>query len=111
VSVSTCSKHTPFPAIACIVQQDSGSGRLAGCRGWGHDAGQPFYQIVIQHNGDVTLCCHDYHRSVVLVNVLKTSVYDAWNSEAYHTAIGQIYAGLPSDESFICRKCDLAQFA
>ncbi|HRT61054.1 MAG TPA: SPASM domain-containing protein [Syntrophales bacterium] len=109
VSLNLFRSHT-FSGNSGHNDQAVGSGRLAGCKGWGHDAGQPFYQIVIQHNGDVTLCCHDYHRSVVLGNVLKTSISEVWNSEAFRYAIGQIYAGLPSDAHFICKRCHLAQF-
>ncbi len=83
-------------------------GRLFGCRGWGGDAGQPFYQIVVQHNGDVSLCCHDLTASVVLGNVKRNGVTAAWNSEEFHKIIDDLYLGKSADPDFICRKCSLA---
>lgn len=109
VNLNLFNTHT-FAGNSQHCQQDSHSGILAGCRGWGHDAGQPFYQIVIQANGDVTLCCHDLANSVILGNVAKNSIYEVWNSEQFYTVVGQIYMGHDSKKKIICRKCQLAQY-
>lgn len=84
------------------------NGKLAGCAGWGTDAGQPFYQIVFQANGDVTLCCHDLLGSVILGNALRDGVYNSWNSEEFKTLINDLYLGASNDPNFICRKCSMA---
>ncbi len=86
-------------------------GRLAGCRGWGSDAGQPFYQIVVQANGDVTLCCHDLLQTVVVGNALTDGIEGVWNSDAFKRLVDDLYLGRSNDDNFICRKCSLAQFA
>ena len=84
------------------------TGKLAGCSGWGADGGQPFYQIVFQANGDVTLCCHDLLGSVVLGNALRDGVYDSWNSVEFKKLIDDLYLGNSNDPNFICRKCSMA---
>lgn len=109
VSLNLFNTHT-FAGNSQHREENSHPGVLAGCKGWGHDAGQPFYQIVVQANGDVTLCCHDLANSVVLGNVVRSSIYEVWNSEQFYKVIGQIYMGEHSEMNFICRKCQLAQY-
>ena len=69
------------------------AGRLVGCRGWGYDAGLPFYQMVIQADGEVTLCCHDVAARVVLGNVLDGGLARVWNGVRLRAAIERIYGG------------------
>ena len=109
VSTNMFKSHT-FAGNSPHREERSSTGTLAGCVGWGHDAGQPFYQLVVQPNGDVTLCCHDLANSVVLGNCAESSISDVWNSERFYRIIGQIYLGEPSSSDFICRKCCLAQY-
>lgn len=109
VRVNMFQSHT-FAGNSTHRVEHSRSGTLAGCVGWGHDAGQPFYQVVVQPDGDVTLCCHDLASSVVLGNCAESSIYDVWNSEKFYKVIGQIYLGKPSSDDFICKKCCMAQY-
>jgi radical SAM protein with 4Fe4S-binding SPASM domain len=110
VSLNLFNTHT-FAGNSQHREENFRSSVLAGCKGWGHDAGQPFYQIVIQANGDVTLCCHDLANSVVLGNVTENSIYEVWNSEKFYQVIGRIYLNNGhNDMDLICRKCQLAQY-
>jgi MoaA/NifB/PqqE/SkfB family radical SAM enzyme len=109
VSMNVFASHT-FAGNSPHRQERSSTGTLAGCVGWGHDAGQPFYQVVVQSDGDLTLCCHDLANSVVLGNCADSSICDVWNSERFYEVIGQIYLGEPSSGDLVCRKCCLAQY-
>lgn len=40
-----------------------------------------FKQAFILFNGDMLLCCTDYYKTMVLGNVLESSIYDVWNSK------------------------------
>ncbi len=85
-------------------------GRMAGCKGWGYDAGQPFFQAVIQPNGDLTLCCHDLEGNVVIGNAVAGGLLPTWKSNRMKNLIGLIYRGGDDRRVMeICRKCSLAQ--
>ncbi|MBU0647959.1 SPASM domain-containing protein [Patescibacteria group bacterium] len=85
------------------ISQDD---RLFGCNSWGHDGGLPFYQIVIQCDGRVTLCCMDVRQEYVLGNVTDSSIKEVWNSDSFKKMIENIYTGkLKADANFICNRC------
>lgn len=91
--------------------QPARTGRLAGCRGWGYDAGQPFFQAVIQPSGSLTLCCHDLQGKIVIGNVFDNGLAKVWKSEHMKNIIGLVYRGTEDKGTMeICRKCNLAQF-
>lgn len=82
---------------------------LAGCKSWGHDAGLPFYQIVVQHNGIVTLCCMDVANEVIIGDVSKLSIESVWNSKKFKELIEIIYCQRKSvTDKFICNRCPSA---
>lgn len=87
-----------------------GATRLAGCRGWGQDAGQPFYQIVVQADGNVSLCCHDLRARHVLGNAFQDGLAGVWNSPAFRRLVSDLYLGESEDPDFLCRGCGLAQW-
>ena len=68
-------------------------GRLAGCKGWGYDAGQLFFQAVIQQNGNLTLCCHDLEGKVVIGDAFKEGLVSVWKSKRMKNIISLIYRG------------------
>lgn len=41
----------------------------------------PFYSCVINPDGDVTMCCSDWERKLVIGNLKKQSLLEIWNSE------------------------------
>lgn len=98
-----------FPIAACF-NVHSCQARFAGCRGWGKDAGQPFYQIVVQANGNVSLCCHDLRAQHVLGNAFRDGLAGVCNSPAYRRLVADLYLGEFSNPDFICRSCGLAQW-
>ena len=40
----------------------------------------PFYQTLIDYDGSVLLCCHDWDRKLISGNVKEKSIIDIWNS-------------------------------
>lgn len=42
----------------------------------------PFYQILIDHDGAVLLCAHDWGRRLIVGNVNDESILSIWNNEA-----------------------------
>ncbi len=98
---SGLSHHRPEPEHA---------GRLSGCKGWGYDAGQPFYQAVVQENGNLTLCCRDLQGKVVLGNVFEDGLAASWKSQRMKNILRLIYRGSSDPRTMeICRKCSLVQ--
>ncbi len=46
----------------------------------------PFYQMVIDFNGDVLMCAHDWKKELVLGNVKDQSILDIWKSRKMNFA-------------------------
>ena len=81
-------------------------GPLVGCgETWGVDAGLPFYQIVIQPDGTVSLCCMDLLASVKLGNVISDGIQTVWNSKVFMAIVEKLYCGGTLPKNFICRRC------
>ena len=84
---------------------------LAGCSSWGYDAGLPFYQIVVQHDGRVTLCCMDVSQKIVLGNVNEQTLFQIWNNVDFINIVRNIYSGnMSSQVDFICNRCPSALY-
>jgi radical SAM protein with 4Fe4S-binding SPASM domain len=108
-TVNTFSTHT-FAGNSNHRTETAKPGRLAGCKGWGYDAGQLFFQAVIQQNGNLTLCCHDLQGKVVIGNVFEDGLANTWKSKRMKNLIRLIYRGGNDPKTMeICRKCSLAQ--
>jgi radical SAM protein with 4Fe4S-binding SPASM domain len=45
----------------------------------------PFYQFVIDYDGAVLLCAHDWGKRLIVGNVNKDSILDIWNNEIIAT--------------------------
>lgn len=41
----------------------------------------PAYKMLLDHNGDVMLCCNDWTRSTVFGNIFETNVWDIWTEK------------------------------
>jgi MoaA/NifB/PqqE/SkfB family radical SAM enzyme len=103
--VNAFSTHT-FAGNCAHKESPIIDGPLAGCGvTWGGDAGLPFYQMVIQPQGDVSLCCMDLLASVTLGNVLEDGIAGVWNSRAFTALIDKLYCGDALPPDFLCRKC------
>ena len=64
----------------------------------------PFYQLMIDYDGAVLLCNHDWHKKLILGNVKETSILDVWNSEKYKEVRGNL-ANANRNQS-PCNRCD-----
>lgn len=44
----------------------------------------PSYTSIIEWNGDVFLCCHDWQRRIPLGNIMQKDFFEIWNSTSYN---------------------------
>jgi MoaA/NifB/PqqE/SkfB family radical SAM enzyme len=108
-TVNSFATHT-FAGNSDHREETVREGRLAGCKGWGYDAGQLFFQAVIQQNGNLTLCCHDLEGKIVIGDAFEEGLIPAWKSKRMKNLIGLIYRGGSNSKTMeICRKCSLSQ--
>lgn len=84
---------------------------LIGCRSWDLDGGLPFYQMVVQTDGDVSLCCMDVAREISLGNAFQSGIGQIWNGEPFRAIIERIYSGkTPACADFVCNRCPSALY-
>ena len=46
----------------------------------------PFYTTLIDYNGDVILCPHDWEKKYIVGNVTENTLWNIWTSKKYDTA-------------------------
>ncbi|MBC2717016.1 MAG: radical SAM protein [Desulfobacteraceae bacterium] len=68
----------------------------------------PFIRMSILFNGDVILCCNDWHRDAVVGNVNNESVDQIWNGQAMNHLRKKIVEK-KYHEIRTCSQCTLAQ--
>lgn len=61
------------------------------------------YKMLINHNGDVMLCCNDWTRKNVYGNVYKTSLWDIWTTNLQQKRL-ELLVG---DRIGVCANCDI----
>jgi len=64
----------------------------------------PFYQLLVDFDGSVLLCNHDWDKKLSMGNVKETSILDIWNSEKYKEIRGNL-ANANRNHS-PCNRCD-----
>ena len=64
----------------------------------------PFYQIMIDYDGAVLLCNHDWHKKLILGNIYKDSILKIWDSELYKKTRNNLSNSLRIDSP--CSECD-----
>tara|TARA_B100000945_G_scaffold319933_1_gene328491 strand:+ start:411 stop:1295 length:885 start_codon:yes stop_codon:yes gene_type:complete len=64
--------------------------------------------LSVGYNGDVYLCCQDYHQKYNLGNVGKENIHDIMTSDKANNLRDQIYGKIPADEDLLCRNCNLS---
>jgi len=75
------------------------------------DPSQRFYcpridlWLHIMWDGQIRLCCMDYHGEVILPNIHSMSLLDYFRSEAYLTLYEKVTGKRKSEENFICKRC------
>jgi MoaA/NifB/PqqE/SkfB family radical SAM enzyme len=69
------------------------------------DCIRPSREMCILFNGDVALCCVDWHRTVVAGNVWTEPVTDVWNSPVYREIRSALKTGDAGHLPPICVDC------
>ena len=64
----------------------------------------PFYQLLVDFDGSVLLCNHDWDKKLSMGNVKETPILDIWNSEKYKEIRGNL-ANANRNHS-PCNRCD-----
>ncbi len=69
----------------------------------------PFYSCIINPEGDVTLCCADWKRKLIIGNAGKESIVDIWRGSLIRQFWCDMAAGLKNKYE-MCSKCSLPCF-
>ena len=69
----------------------------------------PFYSFIINPEGEVTACCADWKRKLVLGDVSKEKLVDIWNSSKVKHFWKELLKG-NKDKFEMCAKCMLPMF-
>jgi radical SAM protein with 4Fe4S-binding SPASM domain len=64
----------------------------------------PFYQIMIDYDGAVLLCNHDWYKKLVLGNINFESILKIWDNHIYKKVRGNLAQALRVDSP--CNNCD-----
>jgi len=65
----------------------------------------PFYMLMVDHNGEVLLCSHDWGKKLIAGNLTQSSIMDVWNSEVMREVRGRLSS---KDRQFSpCNQCDV----
>ena len=64
----------------------------------------PFYQVLIDYDGAVLLCNHDWHKRLILGNVKEMSILDIWNSKKLKEVRGRLSSANRNHSP--CNRCD-----
>jgi radical SAM protein with 4Fe4S-binding SPASM domain len=68
----------------------------------------PFDEMVIENNGNVTVCCYDITGELNMGNVLETDFLDIWNGQKYRELRKAIASfGLLAELPDTCKKCTI----
>ncbi|SFV75416.1 BtrN protein [hydrothermal vent metagenome] len=70
-----------------------------------HPCYYPFYMILVDYNGDVLLCPHDWNKTLKFGNLQKEKLFDIWNGKALNGIRKRL---ADSDRNFgACKNCDV----
>lgn len=69
----------------------------------------PLYSFIINSEGEVTACCADWERKLVLGNADRESVVDIWNGAAYTAFKKDLLYGKKHTYQ-MCQTCELPNF-
>ena len=59
----------------------------------------------VMYNGDVILCCNDYHLETVLGNLGEQTIREVVKSKRYRETLYKALGMLPSSDDFLCKRC------
>jgi len=66
----------------------------------------PYTNFNILSNGNVILCCNDYHKKIILGNVASSSIKDIWNSSQYNE-IRRLMSAQRYHLITVCKNCSI----
>jgi len=65
---------------------------------------RPFRELVVQYDGRVSICCHDWRSQCIMGNVFDSTLEEIWYGEKHWKILCDLYhknrSGVP------CNKCD-----
>ena len=64
----------------------------------------PFYQVMVDYDGAVLLCNHDWYKKLILGNINKKSILDIWDNAVYKRTRENLSKGQRIDSP--CKNCD-----
>lgn len=70
---------------------------------YAHSCSIPFWRAWIVWNGDMILCCADWHRSTGFGNVWESSIEEIWNSPEYTEHRRRMLSG--DVQGLLCQDC------
>ncbi len=69
----------------------------------------PFYNLIINPDGEVTVCCADWKRKLVVGNLVNQTLKDIWNGKSLRTFWKDMLLGRKNQYE-MCRKCLLPMY-
>ena len=66
---------------------------------------QIWQRMVVLWDGDVIMCCGDWHKEYVLGNAYKDNLYDLWHGKKYNY-IREMHKHKRFDDVPLCKKCE-----
>jgi len=65
----------------------------------------PFYQVMIDYNGDVICCPHDWRKQVIVGSIENSHIFEIWNGDSLDKIRRSLYK---KDRNIIpCKECDV----
>lgn len=65
---------------------------------------QPFFQLHIYPNGNISVCNSDYNEKIIMGNVIKDSLVEVWNGKKWHDFRKMHIKGLRFNHPY-CKLC------
>lgn len=70
----------------------------------------PFYSFVINPDGEVTVCCSDWRRKIIVGNANTESVVDIWKGEKYRDFLCKMILLGRNSSNNTCAECDYPKY-
>lgn len=69
----------------------------------------PFYSFIINSDGEITVCCADWKRKIVIGDAKKESVVEIWKGKTYQSFLKDMLVKKRNNFE-MCRKCLLPMY-
>ena len=64
----------------------------------------PFYQLMVDYDGAVLLCNHDWYKKLIVGNINQSSILEIWDSQIYEKTRKNLSKAMRVDSP--CKECD-----